>query len=157
MLHALIATATLAFSAADFPETPPCSEDAAAHVATNHHVCVWSPPPPMPLPGGGSDYALPGGYVSFDRYRPDFTWRLRNGELMRLDEIPASLLAEEKELLRSHSDACRTPGARARLGERVALMRSDRASDCWAFLDNQETRTNGERRPQRIEERDRRD
>ena len=149
MTSALLAAAVLAFSAADFPEDPACADEEAVHVTTNYHVCTWRTPPPMIIPGGGSDYSgYSGETYGFSRFRPGFTWQLRTGDALPLNEMPASVLEVEKELFRTHYNACRRPEAMDRLGEELARMRSERAYSCWEFLQNEEVRRRGAPRPE---------
>jgi hypothetical protein len=121
----------------------PCSDADAAHVAANYQVCAWEPPPPMGANMGSSDYRGRGSAAAFIN-RPDFDWRLRDEEVLLLNEIPRSVLGEEKGMFGGYVSACRAPEAAARLGAAEAGRRGDQAFDCWQFLDGEQVRRGGE-------------
>lgn len=120
----------------------PCSDRDAAHVAANYRVCSWEPPPPMSAAMGSSDYRGRGAATAF-LSRPEFDWRLRDEDVRRLDEIPRSILGDEKGLFGSYVSACQAPEAISRLGSDEAGRRGDQAFDCWQFLDEEQVRRGG--------------
>lgn len=132
-----------ALGAAGMVSELPCSDLDSAHVAANYQVCSWEPPPPMSVNMGSSDYRGRGAAAAFLN-RPDFEWRLRDEEIRRLDELPRTVLDEEKGLFGGYVSACRAPEAVTRLGADEAGRRGDQAFECWRFLDAEEVRRGGE-------------